>query len=339
MINISEKTVFYVACPPGIKTGGTELLHQLVFELNKNGKNTFIAYTEKTDSNPCPSAFEQYIENYKYLKDVVDDKNNVIIFPETLVGEIGDFSKIQIVLWWLSVDNFAMNASLADAFSIRGVYGIYKYIKSKRNKILNSKLAFSERVALHLTQSYYAISYLKKHNINNIEYLSDYINLSYLNNRIEIDCDRKNIVLYNPVKGGKYTKFLKMIGRNLNWKALQGMTNEQVKEALQQSKVYIDFGHHPGKDRFPREAAICGCCVITGKRGAARFQKDVDIMKEYKFKDNIFNGFKIIKKIKYCMSNYNESVRDFENYRKMILNEPKRFQEDVKRIFCGEQLR
>jgi len=33
-------------------------------------------------------------------------------------------------------------------------------------------------------------------------------------------------------------------------------------------QVYIDFGHHPGQDRLPREAVQCGCVVITGKRGS-----------------------------------------------------------------------
>ena len=33
-------------------------------------------------------------------------------------------------------------------------------------------------------------------------------------------------------------------------------------------QVYIDFGHHPGQDRLPREAVQCGCVVITGTRGS-----------------------------------------------------------------------
>ena len=51
------------------------------------------------------------------------------------------------------------------------------------------------------------------------------------------------------------------------------MTPEQVVDLMSESKVYIDFGNHPGKDRIPREAVINGCCVITGVRGSARFKE------------------------------------------------------------------
>lgn len=55
---------------------------------------------------------------------------------------------------------------------------------------------------------------------------------------------------------------------------------------MSKSKVYIDFGNHPGKDRIPREAAISGCIVITGKRGAAAFAEDVCIPETYKFDES-----------------------------------------------------
>ena len=42
-------------------------------------------------------------------------------------------------------------------------------------------------------------------------------------------------------------------------------------------QVYIDFGHHPGQDRLPREAAACGCLVVTGTRGSAGFHADVPL--------------------------------------------------------------
>ncbi|MGC8677909.1 MAG: hypothetical protein ACP5UF_06830 [Hydrogenobaculum sp.] len=90
------------------------------------------------------------------------------------------------------------------------------------------------------------------------------------------------------------------------------MTRDQVIETLQKAKVYIDFGNHPGKDRIPREAAILGCCVITGKRGSATFFEDVPIPEEYKFE---------------------ERYQDFNYYRQVIRNEPTKFLENLKKIF------
>ena len=60
------------------------------------------------------------------------------------------------------------------------------------------------------------------------------------------------------------------------------MTEREVEDCLSQAKVYIDFGGHPGKDRIPREAALCGCCVVTGRRGAAGNDVEVPINQSYK---------------------------------------------------------
>jgi hypothetical protein len=40
MLKIKENTVVYVACPGRLKTGGPELLHQLVNKLNSFGVNS-----------------------------------------------------------------------------------------------------------------------------------------------------------------------------------------------------------------------------------------------------------------------------------------------------------
>ena len=97
--------------------------------------------------------------------------------------------------------------------------------------------------------------------------------------------------------------------------------------------MYIDFGNHPGKDRFPREAAMCGCCVITGKRGSARYFEDVPVADEFKFDENNKSLEKIISKIRCCLDDYENQVIKFEKYRDMIKGEYDVFQKDVKKIF------
>ena len=99
------------------------------------------------------------------------------------------------------------------------------------------------------------------------------------------------------------------------------------------SKVYVDFGTHPGKDRFPREAAISGCCILTDKKGSAKFSRDVPISNEYKFEDEDKNISKIRNKINFCLTNYDEAIDQFESYRKYILSEKKSFGLDCEKIF------
>ena len=115
---------------------------------------------------------------------------------------------------------------------------------------------------------------------------------------------------------------------------LENMTPDEVAEACLSSKVYIDFGNHPGKDRFPREAATLGCVVITGRKGAANFYDDVRIKDEYKFEDKDENIENIIEKIKECFEKYDEKINEFKEYREMICGEEKKFQEDIEEIFA-----
>ncbi|PRR81497.1 hypothetical protein CLLU_31270 [Clostridium luticellarii] len=111
------------------------------------------------------------------------------------------------------------------------------------------------------------------------------------------------------------------------------MNVNEIKQLLRKGKVYIDFGNHPGKDRFPREAAISGCCIITGKRGAAKFYEDIPISSKYKFNDNIANIDKIINSIKLCLNNYDNEIKNFQEYRNIIINEKEKFEKDLLNIF------
>lgn len=84
---------------------------------------------------------------------------------------------------------------------------------------------------------------------------------------------------------------------------------------------------------MPRETAACGCCVITGKRGSAKYYEDVPINDEFKFDDNEENIDLIIEKIKKCLYDYELEIIKFKPYRDFIKNEKDKFSFDVKRIF------
>ena len=111
------------------------------------------------------------------------------------------------------------------------------------------------------------------------------------------------------------------------------MTRDEVVGLLRKAKVYIDFGEHPGKDRIPREAAISGCCVITGKKGSAAFSEDVAIPEKYKFQDVPSKIPDISGAVRKCLENYDEETRNFESYRDRIRAEESRFDSDLSSIF------
>lgn len=326
---IAEK--IYILCPAFIKTGGTELLHQLGYQLKKNKKCVMLVYYGKIDDQthfvPC---FDEYKIDYVFEDSIIDNNDNLLILPETAYKWINKFKFIQKVIWWLSVDNFEIHNGF---WGMKKAYGYKSAFKNFCLNRLDYPWRDVKKVPYHLCQSFYAIDYLVKKGIDKlaISYLSDYINDIYFDDNIEYN--RENIVLYNPGKGYEFTKKLIEYAPHIKWIAIKDMDKAEIVELMRRSKVYIDFGNHPGKDRLPREAAISGCCIITGLRGSANYEKDVCIPSYYKFKEYSSNIRNIIVCIETCFSDYKSESLKFGDYRKMIQNEKEQFIKDIETIF------
>lgn len=331
MFNVSEKTIFYIVCPYFFKTGGTELAHQLVAELNKNGVKAIITYYGDGEKSINP-AFKKYVDEYIDISNVKDLAENIIVLPEIAQTYVDTFNNIQKAVWWMSVDNFVKRNGIINAMKFYGLAKSFKYVLTKNIPLVSKKI--SNR-CIHFYQSEYAKNYLEEQGISNLYPLSDFINDSFFE-KSNYDFNREDIVLYNPKKGFDFTKTIIDGASELRFIPLENMTNQQVINLLRSSKVYIDFGNHPGKDRFPREAAISGCCIITNKKGSAKYFDDVPIPEEYKFEDTAENIDKIIDKIKLCISNYDEVITDFKDYREKIESEHKIFIDNVKELVKNE---
>jgi hypothetical protein len=85
--------------------------------------------------------------------------------------------------------------------------------------------------------------------------------------------------------------------------------------------VYIDCGHHPGKDRMPREAAAAGCCIITSRSGAAGNELDTPIDDCYKFELLASSIEPIGRLIEGILLHYDDRSLDFARYRDVIENQ------------------
>jgi len=350
MIEIYPDTNVYIAAPAATATGGPELLHQLSFHLRNDLKiNAYMYYFPSNYPEPVHPNYKEY-EN-PFVRQIEDNRKNILIVPEIIEGInlTENYPNVRKVIWWLSVDNFYLSYVLHSKTNFLTVRVINKVYKEFTGKVLYDiaeialKSKMFERLRLpnsvkksdyHFVQSYYALNYLKVKGINEskIYYLSDYLNMAFL--KIQTDLSKKeNIVAYNPKKGYVFTQKIISYAKDIKFIPLVNMTREEVIKTLQRAKVYIDFGNHPGKDRIPREAAILGCCVITGKRGSAGFFEDIPIPDAYKFDDKEENIPRIVEKIKDCFENFEERHKDFEYYRNVIRNGPQKFVEDLKQIF------
>lgn len=313
----------FVISPTCVATGGTELLQQLCKVLNNNNIKASMFYTEEYNNSPVYKRFSFY--NNPISKKIIDSPNNIVIVNETQTKYLKKIKKAKKYLWWLSVDNYFGSLKNKTDFLHKLYYFIKDFFYQKEFKTCK-----------HLVQSYYAYLFLKRKKINdkNIYYLSDYLNDEYVQNAHNYELSNKqNIIVYNPKKGIDFTKLLMKEIKEYQWIPIENMTPDAVSLTLRKSKVYIDFGNHPGKDRIPREAAISGCCIITGRRGAANNDFDLNIPNKYKFIDDESEIKNIHNCINDCMNNFKMNYEKFNTYRNEILKEENKFQEDVLKIF------
>lgn len=337
-MNIIKRNKVYVLTAPFYKTGGTELCHQLVYAINNLGGEAKILYKNTSDGNYLNPSFQKYVSDYDVLSnDVFENFDGIVVIPESETLFIPKFKKAKIYLWWMSVDNYFKYQNIKYIYEEKKLLRTIKYLFTGY-QIKKKYLPLNQmtNVKLHLAQSKYAVNFLNSNGIYNVRYLSDFINEDYINNAKQVkNSNKENVVLYNPSKGILFTKKIIKMNPNLKFIPLQNMTNEEMSEAMSKAKIYIDFGAHPGKDRMPREAALMGCCIVTGKRGSAAFD-DVSIPERYKIQDKNRNLKKISNRIIEILSNYNEANNDFSYYREIIENEKKIFYEDVKDIFIKD---
>jgi len=342
MIKITKNSKIYIFAPANACTGGPEYLHQLGKGLKDLGHDVFMYYIP-TDN---PVLIHEEYKHYRipFTNKVENTSNNIIIIPELYdyITLLKNIDKTQKIILWLSVDNFCISFFLIKykilVIIIRIINKITKYIikkqiinlnnlalKTKNNFDLINKL----NINLHLAQSEYAKQFLQNKGVKNIEYLFDYIN----NDEKIIHNIKKDIVLFNPKKGIEFTKKIIRKAPQINFVPIENMNHDEVIKLMKKSKVYIDFGNHPGQDRMPREAALYDCCIITGRKGSASYFKDVSIPDKYKFEDKKYLIPQIIKTIEQCLTNFDLESKNFNSYRNIIKNSKINFDKQLKNIF------
>lgn len=317
----------YVCCPGGSVTGGPELLHQFVDELRLNNIDAKILYYPFDKKFDIPDAYIKYNVTQGQVDAV--SSSALVVIPEVATSLAKDFPNNQISIWWLSVDNF---------FGFKGVSPLKEKLKNLKRIVFRKRMMLCEMKSfIHLTQCQYASLFLSNNRITSYP-LTDYLNQTHLDQCYD-NTKRQMIIAYNPKKGIKVTQKLMDALPNIRFIPIQNMTALQVKELLQTAMLYIDFGLHPGKDRFPREAAMAGCCIITGRRGSAANSIDVPILQKYKLDENSRSFVGDFKKlVDFIFTNFDVASLEFESYREIIKNEPMLFKLQVKdfiNIFCG----
>ena len=304
----------FIVCPARRATGGTELLHQFSKCLKERNVECYMLYLEKEKSLDCPvpDTFEKY--GVKYASQYIDAEDSILVLPESQVVQLDVCQKGIAMIWWLSVDYY--------------IKACQEFIDEKGMDVYSLK---DRKNVMHFVQSQYAKEFLKNAlGIEESYYLKDYINDEIVDvaNAYRDRMDRTNYCLYNPMKGlGNLKPIIENCRPDIQWVPLKGLKPQEMAVLMCRAKVYVDFGEHPGKDRIPREAAICGCCVITNKQGSAAYLEDVCIPDSYKI-DDMTNTDAVLELIYDCIDNYDERKNEYQEYRTRIAGEKDEFLRD-----------
>lgn len=293
----------YILTPPGVVTGGPEALFQLCDAINKLGGKGVLLF-RYMHPNQIPDEYAHYeINHLTYEEDVssiINKPSNLLIVPEIWTDFLHYPSVSNMVksVWWLSVDNC-------------------------HNR---DELDFDQDV-IHFYQSHYAKHYLDGRGFVKKIPLYDYLNDDFVSESVsEV---KRDVVCYS-VRGENEALMISECLSEFEFVFLKNMSRLEVMRNLSQSKVFIDFGHHPGKDRIPRESVLLGNCLLTNRSGSANFFEDVSISDEYKVSD--FQLSSVVELIRGMIINYDSVSSDFDSYRLKILGQKDEFFGQVKKI-------
>ena len=313
-----------VVAHAGSISGGNECMHQFAKSIKDNGIRCHMYYYGE-DREKIKKT-QNFFAHYQVpVSSRLEDKENVlIILPEVLARLSDNFKESKVSIFWLSVDNF---------FPLRRknlIRDFVNYFNIRRNRPSIRSL----KHYIHLSQSSYSSSFLEKNGFK-YYFIGDYINDDFVQESIKTERvkNQKNQVCFNPAKGKKFVKALMNVMPDTRFIPLINMSRNEVINTLAKSKIDIDFGHHPGKDRIPREAALMDCCIITSTRGSAGNDTDIPISGEYKFSVKQESLIGVKQKILEIFPNYDQHIKNFSFYKSKIINERKTFDSDVK-DFC-----
>lgn len=333
-----RNSCIYVFCPNDIITGGPDALHQMVYYLNVIGYESKIVYYAFTKKHvfSIPESYKNYVSSFITENDFVDDPKNIVILPEHAVAKLNCITKSKVYIWWLSVDNNIKRSSFSwkifffttlparmivnwNYYKKRFGEAVVKTLQAKKYDFCAEKTNVE-----HICASYYAYEFVSKRTKKKVSLCIEPISKLFLE-KYKVRKDelklgkRDDVILYNPKKCGTFVKKLIQHAPDLIFLPLKDLSQDQLIEKYATSKLYVDFGPFPGAERIPKEAALFGCCVITGRNGASNCYGDVPIPDEYKFADYKTQISLILDKIRDVLKNYDERNMDFEIYRKTIL--------------------
>ncbi len=317
-----------IVSPAGAQSGGPESLHNLASLAKRLGFDVEMVYFPYREGYQLPDRYVHYQVPVSTLK---DESDVAVIFPEVYCMQAFKLKNAKPLLWWLSVDFFERIKYHSFRDKVR-----YVLMALRGERPLRGVKAL--KGITHITKAAYDRAFLEKNGINGMQ-LAGPISSFYLQpHSAGLMEHKQNIILYSPRRDTKVAPALMAHFPEYKFVPLSGLSEDGLRNIYRSSKLYIDFGNHPGKERMPREAAACGCCVITGLLGSAANDVDVPIPSRFKLDVNdprFFEQFKSV--VSEVFENFPQVSAEFDSYRREIFEDPAQQEKDFLKI--AEELR
>lgn len=251
----------YLLCPLNIRTGGPEAIHQLSDALIEQGFDARMVYFEWPQTATLEQAATQdaynfgarlnTIEDYAHYKVnsesvIPNSADAIVVLPESICHLAPKFDKATVLIWWLSVDN---------AFAALSKVNL-NYLRMPKVK--------------HAAQSDYAADVLRAlcfASVGRCGRLTDYTTGLRLPTIFAIHRPMRVAIQATPHKVvapiDEIATILENAGIECVFIGRELMSRDQIAQLFETSRVYLDLGNMPGKDRMPREARAMGCEVVV----------------------------------------------------------------------------
>ncbi|MBI2345149.1 hypothetical protein HYV10_03715 [Candidatus Dependentiae bacterium] len=332
-IEIKNKIKQIVVILPGyLISGGPENLCQIYAALKKLGYEVYCLwinpldipgsiikkyengmwYLCKTDAKLVNKIYEQNY-NVNYLdKDIPLNESTLVIVPEIWTDFIYFFEDAKKAIAWLSI----------------AYLNVDNYSEICNSLIKQKKLAYLD--CIHLSQSPWIQKILKSWGADSF-LLGDYIANQYF---IKTPEDKTGeLIAFFPRKGGDLaTKFINK-HPDLDCLRLENFTQSEMIFALDASKIYIDFGCFPGKDRIPREALLRDCVIFINNQGCATDFESFPIDNYFRFSEQDVLDGTLYRKVQEVFDDYKNMKEKQLFMKNQIMEEASLFQQRIEEFF------
>jgi hypothetical protein len=316
-----------IFCPVAI-TGGPEAIHQLSQSLNAIGVDGYIVYVgggqrmriTQSSIEVLTPPHEDMVRAYaayepRFRSQIAIDERTLVILPESLARHNSRLTAGGVAIWWLSVDNAFR------ALSIR-----VDDPEAQMAQILGRP------DLIHLHQSAYARDWLRAQGVERLHALSDYTSPIFTA-EIAKAPSSKPIASCNGVKGSELAEIFFARHPQFEALALCNYAKPELKAIFGERMLYVDFGHFPGKDRLPREAAISGSIVFVHRVGAAAGDEDFPLPDDFKFTEPDVTSGALLRRLEAVIADPVAHWDRQDRFRSLVAREKARFHDQVRGLW------